>query len=664
MTGENIGSVFLSLQLDNTEYNSQLQTADNKAKTLNSTFKMLGRTIAMAFSITALIRFSKASLDIASSLYEVQNVIDTTFGENVKAIEVFAQTASDSYGLSELSAKKFAGTIGAMTKSMGLSDTAVLQMSTSLVGLAGDLASFYNLDTETAFNKIRSGISGETEPLKQLGINLSVANLEAYALSQGIEASYNSMSEANKAILRYNYLLSVTQDAQGDFAKTSDSMANQMRLVKLRWEELQASFGKTLILLGQALIPALNGVISILTGVSNAIYNVVAGYQALDPRLQSFIKGLIIGNVALWALTKAQAAGAFMTSILTKQVVLLGGAIQIAFWQITLIVGALALFGYAVKRALGNSQKTNNVLDDTAISAGSAANSVSDLTDNVDDLDKATRSLTPLDEIMNLEGTGLGQSLIGDIDLTDLTTAVGLSNELLENLEMPESSMDKFFDWFEETKWYSFWGDLSYKTYAFLRDKVWIPVTEWWDQIKGSNFWQTMTNLGYWITKEFSKLLADTKFGQWLTSLWTKISGSKFYTWVEGLYSKLSKALGLINKITSLSSFGGGTGLLGAGGRFANGGEPPINKISLVGEQGPELFVPKTAGTIIPNNQIGGASIDYNKLATAIVQGISGSGLGSQNAVLTVNGRELARATFNDFQKEGQRLGVSVLGGR
>lgn len=134
-----------------------------------------------------------------------------------------------------------------MLKSMGLTTDSVLDMSTKITELAGDLASFYNLDVDDAFTKIRSGMSGETEPLKQLGINMSVANLEAYALSKGITTSYQKMSQSNQALLRYNYLLSVTADAQGDFSRTSDSWANQVKILQLNFDSLKASVGQLLI---------------------------------------------------------------------------------------------------------------------------------------------------------------------------------------------------------------------------------------------------------------------------------------------------------------------------------------------------------------------------------------------------------------------------------
>lgn len=170
------------------------------------------------------------SLDYASDLKEVQNVVDTTFGANAKAINAFSKEALNNFGLSELQAKQYTGTLGAMLKSTGLAKADFQKMSQNLTGLSGDFASFYNLDHEEAFRKIRAGISGETEPLKQLGIDMSVTNLQAFALTKGIKTNVSSMDAASKASLRYAYLMEVSKDAQGDFMKTQGEHANQQRL--------------------------------------------------------------------------------------------------------------------------------------------------------------------------------------------------------------------------------------------------------------------------------------------------------------------------------------------------------------------------------------------------------------------------------------------------
>lgn len=191
--------------------------------------------------------FGWEAIQAASDLQEVQNVVDTTFGSNASKIEKWAKTAGTQFGLTETQAKKFTSTLGAMMKSAGMSGDEIVDMSTDLAGLAADMASFYNLDFETAFQKIRSGISGETEPLKQLGVNMSVANLEAFALQKGLTKTFASMSQGEQTMLRYQYLMQATADAQGDFAKTSDSFANAQRRVETAVETIKTTLGSAFL---------------------------------------------------------------------------------------------------------------------------------------------------------------------------------------------------------------------------------------------------------------------------------------------------------------------------------------------------------------------------------------------------------------------------------
>lgn len=239
---------------------------------LESSAMGLIRKIGVAFSAGAIAKglasVGRQSIALASDLEEVQNVVDVAFGEGAERINDWAEAAGTAFGLSELAAKRYVGTMGAMLKSMGLAEAEVAQMSTSLVGLAGDFASFYNLASDEAFAKIRAGLSGETEPLKQLGINMSVANLEAYALSQGLEKVYSEMTQAEQVALRYEYLMSVTADAQGDFARTSDSLANQQRITKLALENVSAAIGRELLPLATSATKAFG---QLATGVSEAM---------------------------------------------------------------------------------------------------------------------------------------------------------------------------------------------------------------------------------------------------------------------------------------------------------------------------------------------------------------------------------------------------------
>lgn len=221
-----------------------------------------GINIIAGAAAASLVVLAKKGLDLASDLTEVQNVVDTSFGlDGAGKINAWAQTAIKGFGLSELQAKKFAGTMGAMLKSSGLTGDSLGDMSVELASLAGDFASFYNLDAEEAFTKIRSGISGETEPLKQLGINMSVANLEAFALTKGIKKKWAAMKQGEQIQLRYAYLMQASSDAQGDFSKTLEtSFANQKRVLATNIEQVAARAMKSALPIAIELAKKMNAI--------------------------------------------------------------------------------------------------------------------------------------------------------------------------------------------------------------------------------------------------------------------------------------------------------------------------------------------------------------------------------------------------------------------
>lgn len=234
-----------------TESNKWDKAAKESTDGISNNFGGMLKKIVAGFSAVkigqALLRIGKDALNAASDLEEVQNVVDVTFGDGAAKIESWSKTAGAQFGLTETQAKKFASTMGAMMKSSGLAGEQIVDMSTDLAGLAADMASFYNLDFDTAFQKIRSGISGETEPLKQLGINMSVANLNAYALQKGLSKTFEQMTQGEQTMLRYQYMMSATADAQGDFSRTSDGYANSLRQLETNVESVKTKLGTVLI---------------------------------------------------------------------------------------------------------------------------------------------------------------------------------------------------------------------------------------------------------------------------------------------------------------------------------------------------------------------------------------------------------------------------------
>lgn len=236
--------------------------------TINKDMGAIGKAFKIGLgyiSFRAITGFVKATTSLASDMTEVQNVVDVVFGSMAKDINDFAKTSIEQFGLSELSAKKYSSTMGAMLKSSGIAGESVRDMAMDLTKLSADMASFYNLDNEAAFQKIMSGMSGMTMPLKELGINMNIANLEAYALAQGIKKPFRNMSQAEQTMLRYNYLLSVTGDAQGDFARNSHTWANQTKILSQQWQILKGTIGQ---------------------GFINMLMPIVKGFNVLIKRIQ------------------------------------------------------------------------------------------------------------------------------------------------------------------------------------------------------------------------------------------------------------------------------------------------------------------------------------------------------------------------------------------
>lgn len=312
----------------------QLEDHTNKS---TDAFSRLAKAIGLVMIARKALDTIKTGIDYASDLAEVQNVVDVTFGSATEAINSWSKECLAAYGMNEVSAKRYAGTIGAMLKSSGLAGDAIVGMSKDMVGLAGDMASFYNLDLETAFEKIRSGISGETEPLKQLGINMSVANLEAYALSQGITTAYNEMSQAEQVMLRYNYLMSTTADAQGDFARTQDSYANQTRLLSESWLEFTGVMAEQLLPVLTTIVSWLNNIVAFLTENADMVSAVLVG---LATTVGILAVAWVVHAAAQWLAVAANQA--LIVSLLSNPIL----------W-IALIIGVLVAAMYRWIQSIG-----------------------------------------------------------------------------------------------------------------------------------------------------------------------------------------------------------------------------------------------------------------------------------------------------------------------
>lgn len=253
-------------------FEKQMESISKKAKGIGDKISGIGTKLTAGVT-TPLALASKSMVDAASDFDENLNKIDVAFGNSASEVKAWADTATESFGLSMNQALEATSLFGDMATSMGISQGEAASMSTSLAGLAGDLASFKNIGIDQAMTALNGVFTGETESLKQLGIVMTEVNLQEFA--DGIGLVYDDMTQAEKVQLRYNYVMEMSKNAIGDYARTSDGTANSMRTFQASVENLATT-------LGQNLLPIVTPIIQKATEMVNT-------FAEADPELQQLV---------------------------------------------------------------------------------------------------------------------------------------------------------------------------------------------------------------------------------------------------------------------------------------------------------------------------------------------------------------------------------------
>lgn len=263
------GSIKIDTKIDAKNFNTGI-------KKITGSLKNLAGAVGVAFGISALVKFGKEALNIASDLQEVENVVDVSFGNMKKKVEDFADTALEKFGMTELQAKKTASTYMAMNKGMGLDGEKAAQMAIDAAGRTGDIASFFNKTQEEADTMMKSIWTGETESLKQIGVVMTETNLNLFAMQKGLGKTTQQMTQQEQVMLRYQYVMEQTALAAGDFERTSDSWANQTRVLTGRWKEFLGIMGTGLIQMLTPAVKFLNSLMDYLIKIANVFSEVTA----------------------------------------------------------------------------------------------------------------------------------------------------------------------------------------------------------------------------------------------------------------------------------------------------------------------------------------------------------------------------------------------------
>ena len=277
------GSIRIDTKLDTSGFQKGVSGLPKQLNGVTKAANMLKGALVAAFAVDTIIAFGKAAIDLASDLQEAENVVDVAFGDMKYMVEDFADTAIEKFGMSQLAAKRTASTYMAMSKGMGISEKRAAEMALAVTGLTGDMASFYNVSQEVADTALKSIWTGETESLKQFGVVMTQTNLQQFAYQKGIQKNITAMTQAEQVQLRYLYVMEQLSMAQGDFARTSNSWANQTRILSENWKELMSILGSGLIEVLLPVVQFLNGVVKALIAVASAIgsvYRMLTGKEA------------------------------------------------------------------------------------------------------------------------------------------------------------------------------------------------------------------------------------------------------------------------------------------------------------------------------------------------------------------------------------------------
>lgn len=330
-TGGAAGTAARSITSSFSGFTSSASSATKKSFSLASA---IGKVYASYFLLFRGFGKIRDAIDISSSLTEVENVVRTTFGKYESLVNDFAANSIQKFGMSELSVKQFASRFQAMGVAMGFPQGKMADMSVQLTKLTADMASFYDVEQSAVAEDLAAIFTGQTRPLRTYGLDLTQATLKEWALTQGIEANFKTMTQAEKAMLRYQYVMANTAAAQGDFARTADTWHNQVTILKQSFQQLAGIVGGALINAFKPLVKTLNAVLQKVIqfgkAISGALINAMQGIKwdevyakasGFGSGLAKFLNGLFEGQkgTTLFGETGKLIANSLNTVLLVQQ---------------------------------------------------------------------------------------------------------------------------------------------------------------------------------------------------------------------------------------------------------------------------------------------------------------------------------------------------------
>lgn len=436
------------LKVPTQQWAQQLQDTGEKLQKIGGKLSEVGK--GLTTHITLPVAAAGAAAVAAASDYEENlNKIDVAFEESAGYVKAWAETATESFGLSKNSALEAAALFGDMATSMGFTRNEAAEMSTQLAGLAGDLASFKNISTDQAMNALKAVFTGETESLKNLGVVMTQTNLEAFAESQG--KVYSAASETEKAFLRYQFVLERTQNAQGDYSETSDGFANSLRTLKESLENLAITFGEVLLPVVTPIVQKLGEIVQKISELPKPIKNFIVTAALIAAAVGPILMGagkilVLIGQLTtvLPALTTGLGAAAGGAGALTAGLSAALPVIGVVAAAIAVFVGTIAALNWFDEHKEDVKAFFSNV--------GAAAKSgCTKAIDWVKQLDESINTWveTTAAKVRDF-GLELIQKIVDGIEETREKIADSLTNAIEAAIEKAKAAIDKVKSWGKE----------------------------------------------------------------------------------------------------------------------------------------------------------------------------------------------------------------------
>lgn len=275
------------------QISNSMNGATKSIGSLKSSLKGIIGTLGLVFSLKALINFGQQAVNVASDLTEVDNVVQKAFGNMRGEMDALADSSIKNLGISRLEAYQTGSTFMAMGKSMLTSSQDAKDMALNLTKLSANMASFFNTSNKYAAIALKSIYTGETETLKQYGVVMTEVNLKQFALAQGISKSYNEMSQSERVMLRYQYVMQQLGYIGDDFIDTQDSWANQTRVLKEQWKEFLGVLGTGIITVLTPLVKALNMIMGRMIAIAKSIGSVLSNVFGIQIQSANQVSGAI-----------------------------------------------------------------------------------------------------------------------------------------------------------------------------------------------------------------------------------------------------------------------------------------------------------------------------------------------------------------------------------